>query len=104
MLDRATGALAAQALTEQPILHDGQKIGSVEVKGSGGSLLRFLLTGLAGMVLCLLLTAPRRLLPVAALVRGIVGPLDQLASCCRAYRARRTGFREARTGSRHRRG
>ncbi|MCR3765346.1 diguanylate cyclase, partial [Pseudomonas aeruginosa] len=64
------------APTEQPILHEGQRIGSVEVKGSGGSLLRFLLTGFAGMILCLLLTALGAFYLSRRLVRGIVGPLD----------------------------
>ncbi|MWV77347.1 diguanylate cyclase TpbB [Pseudomonas aeruginosa] len=77
------------APTEQPILHDGQKIGSVEVKGSGGSLLRFLLTGFAGMVLCLLLTALGAFYLSRRLVRGIVGPLDQLAKVAHTVRRER---------------
>lgn len=61
----------------------------MEVKGSGGSLLRFLLTGFAGMVLCLLLTALGAFYLSRRLVRGIVGPLDQLAKVAHTVRRER---------------
>ena len=86
LLEQQLAHWLLSAPTEQPILHDGQKIGSVEVKGSGGSLLRFLLTGFAGMVLCLLLTALGAFYLSRRLVRGIVGPLDQLAKVAHTVR------------------
>ncbi|MEI4708345.1 CHASE sensor domain-containing protein, partial [Pseudomonas aeruginosa] len=48
LLEQQLAHWLLSAQTEQPILHDGQKIGSVEVKGSGGSMLSFLLSGFAG--------------------------------------------------------
>ena len=89
LLEQQLAHWLLSAPTEQPILHDGQKIGSVEVKGSGGSLLRFLLTGFAGMVLCLLLTALGAFYLSRRLVRGIVGPLDQLAKVAHTVRRER---------------
>ncbi|MCD7081206.1 diguanylate cyclase, partial [Pseudomonas sp. MAFF 311095] len=41
----------------QPILHQGRTIGSIHLIGHGGSLLRFLLSGLAGIFICTALSA-----------------------------------------------
>lgn len=40
-----------------PIVHQGRNIGSILLAGHGGSLLRFLLSGLAGIILCTAVSA-----------------------------------------------
>ncbi|MEZ0508413.1 CHASE sensor domain-containing protein, partial [Pseudomonas sp. Env-94] len=51
----------AHALLEQPIsqpiLRQGQTVGSIHLVGHGGSLLRFLLSGLVGILICTALSA-----------------------------------------------
>lgn len=54
MLSRVELELAHTLLEQpisQPILHQGQVIGSTHLTGHGGSLLRFLLSGLAGILI-----------------------------------------------------
>ncbi|MDF3202012.1 diguanylate cyclase [Pseudomonas sp. 1912-s] len=83
----------AHALLEQPIsqpiLHQGQVIGSVHLTGHGGSLLRFLLSGLAGILVCTALSAWVALFLARRLLRGITGPLHSLASVAHAARSER---------------
>lgn len=43
-----------------PILHQGQEIGSIQLTGHGGSLMRFLLSGLMGIVVCTAVSAGSR--------------------------------------------
>ena len=95
----ATGLLSeletqiAQTFLEKPItlpiLHQGQEIGSILLTGHGGSLLRFLLSGLAGIVLCTALSALVALSLARRQLRGIVGPLRSLASVAHAARSER---------------
>lgn len=83
----------AHALLEQPIsqpiLHQGQVIGRVHLTGHGGSLLRFLLSGLAGILVCTALSAWVALFLARRLLRGITGPLHSLASVAHAARSER---------------
>ncbi|WP_455928120.1 diguanylate cyclase domain-containing protein [Pseudomonas capeferrum] len=81
-------ALLEQPIT-QPILHQGQVIGSVHLTGHGGSLLRFLLSGLAGILICTALSAWVALFLARRLLRGITGPLHSLASVAHAARSER---------------
>ena len=81
-------ALLEQPIT-QPILHQGQVIGSVHLTGHGGSLLRFLLSGLAGILVCTALSAWVALYLARRLLRGITGPLHSLASVAHAARSER---------------
>ncbi|MBC3304693.1 diguanylate cyclase domain-containing protein [Pseudomonas sp. SWRI18] len=73
----------------QPILHQGQAIGSIHLTGHGGSLLRFLLSGLAGILICTALSAWVALHFARRLLRGITGPLQSLAAVAHAARSQR---------------
>ena len=73
----------------QPILHQGQVIGSIHLTGHGGSLLRFLLSGLAGIIVCTALSAWVALHLARRLLRGITGPLQSLAAVAHAARIER---------------
>lgn len=71
----------------QPITHEDREVGFVQVKGNGGSLLRFLLTGIAAIMLCTVLSAVGALLLSRRLLKGITGPLQRLGDV--AHLARR---------------
>ncbi|WP_150804724.1 diguanylate cyclase domain-containing protein [Pseudomonas fluorescens] len=64
----------------QPILHQGREIGSILLTGHGASLLRFLLSGLAGILLCTALSAWVALYLARRQLREIIIPLHRLAS------------------------
>ncbi|ALI00627.1 diguanylate cyclase [Pseudomonas sp. FW306-02-F02-AA] len=83
----------ARSLLEKPInipiLHQGQEIGSILLTGHGGSLMRFLLSGLAGIVLCTAVSAWVALYLARRQLRGITGPLRSLAEVAHAARQER---------------
>ncbi|NWE49213.1 diguanylate cyclase domain-containing protein [Pseudomonas gingeri] len=83
----------ARSLLEQPIelpiLHQDREIGSVRLTGHGGSLLRFLLSGLAGILVCSVLAAWLGLYLARRLLRGIIVPLRSLAEVAHAARSER---------------
>ncbi|AHC37851.1 diguanylate cyclase [Pseudomonas fluorescens] len=83
----------AHALLEQPIsqpiIHQGRTVGSIHLTGHGGSLLRFLLSGLAGILICTVLSAWVALHLARRLLRGITGPLHSLAAVAHAARMER---------------
>ncbi|WP_417697884.1 diguanylate cyclase domain-containing protein [Pseudomonas sp.] len=72
-----------------PIIHQGQSIGAVLLSGHGGSLLRFLLSGLAGIVLCTAVSAWVALYLARRQLRAITGPLRSLAEVAHAARSER---------------
>ena len=92
LLSRVELALAQTLLEQpisQPILHQGRAIGSIHLSGHGGSLLRFLLSGLAGILICTALSAWVALHLARRLLRGITGPLQSLAAVAHAARSER---------------
>lgn len=92
MLSQVELALAHALLEQpisQPILHQGQTVGSIHVVGHGGSLLRFLLSGLAGIVICTALSAWVALYLARRLLQGITKPLQSLAAVAHAARSER---------------
>ncbi len=92
MLSRVELALAHTLLEQpisQPILHQGRTIGSIHLTGHGGSLLRFLLSGLAGILICTVLSAWVALHLARRLLKGITGPLQSLAAVAHAARSER---------------
>ncbi|AZF39310.1 Inner membrane protein YfiN [Pseudomonas sp. R1-43-08] len=92
MLSRVELELAHALLEQpisQPILHQGQTVGSIHLTGHGGSLLRFLLSGLAGIVICTALSAWVALHLARRLLIGITGPLQSLAAVAHAARSER---------------
>ena len=84
----------ARTLLEQPVnlpvQHMGQKVGHVELVGQGGSLLRFLLSGLVGILLCTVLSALLALYLSRRLFADIIRPLRHLASVAHAARRERS--------------
>jgi len=72
-----------------PIVHQGQNIGRIQLAGHGGSLLRFLLSGLAGIILCTAVSAWVALYLARRQLRAITGPLRSLAEVAHAARSER---------------
>ncbi|AHL32031.1 DeoR faimly transcriptional regulator [Pseudomonas brassicacearum] len=72
-----------------PIVHQGESIGSIVLAGHGGSLFRFLLSGLAGIVLCTAVSAWVALYLARRQLRAITGPLRSLAEVAHAARSER---------------
>jgi diguanylate cyclase len=92
MLSRVELALAHTLLEQpisQPILHQGRTIGSIHLTGHGASLLRFLLSGLAGILICTALSAWVALHLARRLLLGITAPLQSLAAVAHAARSER---------------
>lgn len=74
-----------------PIVHQDREIGHILLVGHGGSLMRFLLSGLAGIVLCTAISAWVALYLARRQLRGITGPLRSLAAVAHAARSERAG-------------
>jgi len=72
-----------------PIVHQGQNVGRILLAGHGGSLLRFLLSGLAGIILCTAVSAWVALYLARRQLRAITGPLRRLAEVAHAARSER---------------
>ncbi|CAI8846071.1 MULTISPECIES: diguanylate cyclase [Pseudomonas] len=89
-----TEQVIARSLLEEPIilpvLHQGQQVGHIELVGQGGSLVRFLLSGLAGILLCTALSAFSALYLSRRMFGDIVGPLRSLANVAHAARRERS--------------
>ncbi|AGN80568.1 diguanylate cyclase [Pseudomonas sp. GD03651] len=95
-----TGMLAklevqvATALLDEPInlpiLHQQQQVGHIELVGQGRSLLLFLLSGLAGILFCTILSALAAQYLSRRLLSDIVRPLRGLASVAHAARRERS--------------
>lgn len=85
--------LLADSLLEQPItvpiLHQGREVGRVVLRGHGANMLRFLLSGMLGVLLCTALSAWSALYLSRRLLGGITGPLQQLAQVAHAARRER---------------
>ncbi|MBV4460459.1 diguanylate cyclase [Pseudomonas sp. COR58] len=72
-----------------PILHQNREIGRILLTGHGGNLMRFLLSGLAGIILCTAVSAWVALYLARRQLRGIIGPLHSLAAVAHAARSER---------------
>ncbi|CAI2454158.1 diguanylate cyclase domain-containing protein [Serratia ficaria] len=73
-----------------PIAHEGKQVGKVWLSGHGGSLLRFLLRGMVGMIACLVLSTLCALVLSRRMLVGIVRSLDDIAKVAHAVRRDRT--------------
>ena len=73
-----------------PILHQQQKVGHTELVGQGRSLLLFLLSGLAGILFCTILSALAAQYLSRRLLSNITRPLRGLASVAHAARRERS--------------
>ncbi|MHC6227548.1 diguanylate cyclase domain-containing protein [Pseudomonas sp. X10] len=87
-------AQVASALLDEPInlpvVHQRQRIGHIELVGQGGSLMRFLLSGLAGILLCTALSAVSAIYLSRRLFGNIIRPLRNLATVAHAARRERS--------------
>lgn len=73
-----------------PITHEGKQVGKVWLSSHGGSLLRFLLSGIVGMVACLMISTLCSLILSRRMLVGIVSSLDDIANVAHAVRRDRT--------------
>ncbi|MEE1869822.1 diguanylate cyclase domain-containing protein [Pseudomonas auratipiscis] len=73
-----------------PVMHQGQQVGRIELIGQGGSLMRFLLSGLAGIIFCTALSVGGALYLSRRMFGDIVGPLRSLATVAHAARRERS--------------
>jgi len=73
-----------------PISHEGKQVGKVWLSGNGGSLLRFLLRGMLGMIACLVLSTLCALVLSRRMLLGIVSSLDDIAKVAHVVRRDRT--------------
>ncbi|MNZ38158.1 putative diguanylate cyclase YfiN [compost metagenome] len=89
MEQRVARSLLAEPIV-MPVLHQGQQVGHIELTGQGGSLVRFLLSGLAGILLCTVLSALGALYLSRRMFGDIVGPLRSLATVAHAARRERS--------------
>lgn len=85
--------LLADNLLEQPLTvpieHQGRQVGVIIVSGHGANMLRFLLSGLFGVIVCTALSAWSALYFSRRLLNRITGPLHQLAEVAHAARSER---------------
>lgn len=87
--ERAVRGLAMLAPATVPVTYQGQRIGEVELKGSGAGLAHLLLRGLAGMLACLLvITVVARALS-RRLQRTVADPLAAIARVAHEVRQER---------------
>ncbi|WP_339444710.1 diguanylate cyclase domain-containing protein [Pseudomonas hunanensis] len=73
-----------------PIVHQNQQVGHIELAGQGRSLLLFLLSGLAGILFCTVLSALAAQYLSRRLLSDITRPLRGLASVAHAARRERS--------------
>ena len=93
VLTRLEAQVASALLDEPinlPITHQQQQVGRIELVGQGRSLLLFLLSGLAGILFCTVLSALVAQYLSRRLVSDIVRPLRGLASVAHAARRERS--------------
>jgi len=69
-----------------PIMHDGTRVGQLELVGSGRSLISFLVNGFLLVVACLLLSALGASYLSRRVIQGIVQPLRNLAKVAHSVR------------------
>lgn len=93
VLGRLEAQVATALLDEPvnlPITHQQQQVGRIELVGQGRSLLLFLLSGLAGILFCTVLSALAAQYLSRRLLSDIVRPLRGLANVAHAARRERS--------------
>ncbi|HEY0200774.1 MAG TPA: diguanylate cyclase, partial [Burkholderiaceae bacterium] len=78
--------LLLPAPTTMPMVRDGQVIAQVYLRSDGGGLMRFLLSGMAALLVCLLVAVTLSLQLSRRLLRQIIGPLHNMARVTHAVR------------------
>jgi diguanylate cyclase (GGDEF)-like protein len=87
--ERAVRGLAMLSPAIAPVTYQGQRIGEVELKGSGAGLAHLLLRGLAGMLACLLVIAIVARALSRRLQRTVADPLAAIARVAHEVRQER---------------
>ncbi|MDQ8756381.1 diguanylate cyclase [Sphingosinicella sp. LHD-64] len=87
--ERIVRGLAMLAPAVAPVTYQGQRIGEVELRGSGAGLAHLLLRGLAGMLACLLIIAVVGRALSRRLQRTVADPLAAIARVAHEVRAER---------------
>lgn len=77
-LERSAARWALPEPVVVPVIHSGNEIGKIIIAGHGGSLLRFLLQGLAGLLVCLILSCVVALYLSRRMLFGIIGSLNRI--------------------------
>ncbi|WP_144174892.1 diguanylate cyclase [Pseudomonas sp. Kh13] len=89
-LERQVASALLDEPVKLPIMHQQQQVGHIELVGQGRSLLLFLLSGLAGILFCTVLSALAAQYLSRRLLSDIVRPLRGLASVAHAARRERS--------------
>lgn len=89
-LERQVASALLDEPVNLPIAHQQRQVGRIELVGQGRSLLLFLLSGLAGILFCTLLSALAAQYLSRRLLGDIVRPLRSLASVAHAARRERS--------------
>lgn len=88
-VERMVAEVALPGPVTLPIRHDGKVVGYVEVQGEGHQFFVFLLSGLSGILACLLVTFAVSNVLAKRMHRDIVKPLRALAEVAHAVRRER---------------
>ncbi len=88
-LERAVADVALPGPVTLPIRHDGDVVGHIEVQGQGHQFFVFLLSGVGGVLACLLVTFAVATVLAKRMHRDIVKPLRALAEVAHAVRRER---------------
>ncbi|MEB6334850.1 diguanylate cyclase domain-containing protein [Serratia rhizosphaerae] len=89
-LEQLVARWAMPEAIELPINHEGKLVGKVWLSSHGGSLLRFLLRGLAGIIACLALSTLCALILSRRMLHGIVRSLNDIANVAHVVRSDRS--------------
>ncbi len=88
-LQRLATDLLTSGPVEQPIYHESQQVGSVQVAGDPVALLHFLVQGTLGLLACLLLTAIGAHYMSSRMLVHIIDPVRNLMRVAHAVRSQR---------------
>ncbi|NUA30074.1 diguanylate cyclase domain-containing protein [Cupriavidus basilensis] len=88
-LQRLASRVMALGPVEQEILHETQAVGTVRLTADTGNLLRFVLSGLLGLLACLLLTAVSAHYMSSRMLVHIIEPVRNLMRVAHAVRSER---------------
>lgn len=88
-IERTVADVAMPGPVTLPIRHDGNVVGQIEVQGQGNQFFVFLMSGVGGVLVCLLVTFAVANLLAKRMHRDIVKPLRALAEVAHAVRQER---------------
>jgi diguanylate cyclase (GGDEF)-like protein len=89
-VSEAAAALLGERVTTVAVVHDGEIVGHVRARGSGQTLLGFLLAGAAGIIACQLLLVVGALYLSRRILARIAKPLEALTEIAQTVRRHRS--------------